>query len=149
MFAQLVMSFIATSGMGIVFNVPKKAIIKCGLVGMIGWFIYFYMISIGHSAVLSSFVSAFAISLLSHVFARMYKTPVIIFIVGGIIPLVPGGLAYNAMRNFVSNHYSLAIEFFAKVLLIAGAIAIGIILSEVFNNLYKNRIDNRKVKELD
>lgn len=149
MFAQLIMSFIATSGMGIVFNVPKKAIIKCGLVGMIGWFIYFYMITIGYSAVLSSFVSAFSISLLSHVFARMYKTPVIIFIVGGIIPLVPGGLAYNAMRNFVSNNYSLAIEFFAKVLLIAGAIAIGIILSEVCNNLYKNRINHRKVKELD
>jgi uncharacterized membrane protein YjjB (DUF3815 family) len=147
--AQLITSFLATSGFGILFNVPKNAIIKCGLVGMIGWFIYFSMVEKRIDAVPASFVSAFFISALSHVFAKKYKTPVIIFIVGGIIPLVPGGLAYDAMRNFVSNEYSIAIELAAKASLIAGAIAMGIVFSEVFNNTIKQGVSVRKSKKMN
>ena len=35
---------------------------------------------------------------MSHTMSRSYKRPVIIFIVPGIIPLVPGGAAYQATR---------------------------------------------------
>ena len=35
--------------------------------------------------------------------SRYYKRPMIIFIVAGIIPLVPGGLAYDATKNLVIN----------------------------------------------
>lgn len=73
----------------------------------------------------------------------------IIFIVGGIIPLVPGGLAYDAMRNFVSNEYSIAIELAAKASLIAGAIAMGIVFSEVFNNTIKQGVSVRKSKKMN
>ncbi|MCU9614459.1 threonine/serine exporter family protein [Caldibacillus lycopersici] len=138
MLAQLVTSFIATSGFGIIFNVPKQALIKCGFVGMVGWLIYYYLVEQTMDSVPASFIAAFFIAVISHVFARKYKTPVIIFTVGGIIPLVPGGLAYDAMRYFVLNDYNMAIQLAAKVLMIAGAIAIGIVFSEVFNQVYRN-----------
>ena len=38
------------------------------------------------------------LGLMSHTMSRRYKRPVIIFIVPGIIPLVPGGAAYQATR---------------------------------------------------
>ncbi|NCU18173.1 threonine/serine exporter family protein [Pallidibacillus pasinlerensis] len=138
MIAQLVTSFIASSGFGIIFNAPKQAILKCGFVGMLGWMIYYLLVEYAIDSVFASFVASFFIAVISYYFARKFKTPVIIFTVGGIIPLVPGGLAYNATRHFVLNDYSTAIQLAAKVLLIAGAIAMGIIFSEVFNQLIRN-----------
>lgn len=44
----------------------------------------------------------------------MYKTPITVFSVAGIIPLVPGGLAYDTMRNVVENQYDLAVQLAAK-----------------------------------
>ena len=47
-----------------------------------------------------------ALGLLSHYMARHMREPVIIFMVTGIIPLVPGGLAYDATKNLVLLHFS-------------------------------------------
>ncbi|WP_062352846.1 threonine/serine exporter family protein [Bacillus kwashiorkori] len=141
MLAQLFTSFVATSGFGVIFNVPKKALIQCGFVGMVGWAIYFYMVEQQIDSVPASFVAAFFISIISHIFAKRYKTPVIIFTVAGIIPLVPGGLAYETMRNFVVNDYNMGIQLATKVLLIAGAIAMGIVFSEVFNQIFRRSLN--------
>ena len=55
------------------------------------------------------------------------KEPVIIFMVTGIIPLVPGGLAYDATKNLVLLHFGKAINTMLEVTL-AGAIALGFII---------------------
>ncbi len=64
--------------------------------------------------------------------SRRYKRPVIIFIVPGIIPLVPGGAAYQATRSLVSNDYTSAVNTFLEVTLISGAIAFGILVSKFY-----------------
>jgi len=74
---------------------------------------------------------------LSQLLAKIYKTPIIIFSVSGIIPLVPGGLAYDAMRNIVENQYDVAVQLAAKAFMISGAIAIGLIFSEVINQVIR------------
>ena len=135
MIEQLITSFIASAAFGIIFNVPKDSVVKSGLVGMAGWFVYIVMVNDGMDSVLSSFVAAFFTGIISLSFAKYYKKPVTIFSVSGIIPLVPGGLAYDAMRNFVENNYSLAIELSVRVFLISGAIAMGLVFSEVLNQL--------------
>jgi uncharacterized membrane protein YjjB (DUF3815 family) len=55
------------------------------------------------------------------------------------IPLVPGGMAYDAMRNFVENDYNIAVILGAKATMISGAIAIGLVFSEVVNQSIRNR----------
>jgi len=147
MISQLVTSFIASSGFGIIFNVPKNAVLKCGFVGMIGWLLYFYLVEQKVDAAVASFFASFAVGIISHIFAKIYKNPVIIFIVGGIIPLVPGGLAYDAMRNLVGNENMMAVELSVRVLMIAGAIALGVVFSEVFNQLYRDLVYKLKLKK--
>lgn len=71
--------------------------------------------------------------------ARAYKTPITIFSVSGIIPLVPGGLAYEAMRHVVVNDYNMAIQLAAKAFMLSGAIAMGLVFSEVINQLTKTK----------
>lgn len=132
--AQLITSFIATSAFGIIFNAPKYSLIKCGLVGMGGWFIYYILNEVFNDAVLGTVAAALFIGVISHVLAKRYKTPVIIFSVSGMIPLVPGGLAYDAMRNFVENNYYPALQLAAKAFMISGAIAFGLVFSEVIHH---------------
>ncbi|MFB5198380.1 hypothetical protein COJ96_21035 [Bacillus sp. AFS073361] len=135
--AQAITSFIATGAFGILFNAPKESLIKCGLIGMGGWLIYFLLEDYSDNAILATLAATIFIAVLSQELAKFYKTPVIIFSVAGIIPLVPGGLAYDAMRNFVENDYYSAITLAAKVFMLAGAIAFGLVFSEVINQITK------------
>lgn len=132
-FEQLITSFIATAAFGILFNVPKKSLFKCGLVGMLGWIIYILLANNGVNIVMATLVASFFVAVISQVFAKWFRSPVIIYSVSGIIPLVPGGMAYDAMRHFVENDYNLAINLAAKATMLSGAIAMGLIFSEVVN----------------
>jgi uncharacterized membrane protein YjjB (DUF3815 family) len=134
---QLVTSFISAAAFGIIFNIPKESLLKSGFIGMIGWILYFIMTTKGMDEVPSTVIAAFVIAIISHIYAKMYKTPIIIFTVAGIIPLVPGGMAFNTMRYFVQNQYNDAINLAAKAFMISGAIAIGIIFAEVISELIR------------
>ncbi|MGI8387580.1 threonine/serine exporter family protein [Robertmurraya sp. P23] len=134
---HLLLSFLAAAAFGIIFNAPKSSLIQSGFVGMLGWIIYILFTMNGADAVNATLVASFVIAVASQVFAKLYRTPIIIFIVAGIIPLVPGGMAYDAMRNFVENDYNIALALAAKAFLISGAIAMGIVFSEVINQLIR------------
>ncbi|MGE7948839.1 threonine/serine exporter family protein [Lysinibacillus sp. NPDC093688] len=132
---QLILSFFATAGIGVIFNVPRKNLIYCGFVGVVGWMIYFILTEHGMNIVYASFFSSFVIAIVAHLYARRFKMPMIIFIIGGIIPLVPGGMAYNAMRNVVEDDYIQGLQYGFKAFLITGAIVIGLVFAEVLIQL--------------
>ncbi|GGF28207.1 membrane protein [Halobacillus andaensis] len=132
-----VASFFASAAFGMIYQAPRNTIINCGLVGMIGWVIYISLVWEEVDSVPATLIASFVIAMVSQMLARIYKTPMIIFSVPGIIPLVPGSLAYDAMRNFVQNDYSVAISIAAKAFMISGAIAFGLVFSEVLNQIIK------------
>lgn len=131
---HLITSFIASAAFGILFNAPRRMLLQCGLAGMMGWITYILLAS-PLDVVFATVAATFIVGVISQVLARLHKKPVIIFSVSGIIPLVPGGLAYDAMRHFVESEYNLAVQLAAKALLISGSIAIGLVLSEVMNQM--------------
>lgn len=131
---HLITSFIASAAFGILFNAPRRMLLHCGLAGMMGWIAY-VLLSPRLDAVFATVVATFIVGVISQTLARIYKKPVILFSVSGIIPLVPGGLAYDAMRQFVESEYNLAVQLAAKAFLISGSIAIGLVLSEVLNQM--------------
>lgn len=132
---QLFFSFLATASLCVIFNAPIKAIPYCGWVGAVGWLIYYIALESQLTEVIASFLGAFVVAVCAQMYARRLKTPMIVFIVSGIIPLVPGGLAYNTMRYFVEQNYTLGLETGIRAFLISGAIAMGIIFSEVIFQL--------------
>ncbi|TBL68620.1 threonine/serine exporter family protein [Paenibacillus thalictri] len=141
MIEQLLTSFIASGAFAILFNVPKKTLLPCGLVGMLGWLLYTLVIEVPANPILAALAASFLVTVLSQTLAKVYKTPIIVFSVSGVIPLVPGGTAYDAMRNVVQDHYDLAVQLGLKAFMISGAIAIGLVFSEVIHQvLRKSRI---------
>ncbi|MBE1555777.1 threonine/serine exporter family protein [Sporosarcina limicola] len=132
---QGVLSFLASIGFGIIFNAPRKMLFYCGFVGMMGWLVYFAFNGMTGDAVQASFLGAFTVALFAHIFAKRFRTPMIIFSVAGIIPLVPGGMAYNAMRHIVENDYLTSISYASQAFMVSGAIAMGLVFAEVIIQL--------------
>lgn len=132
---QLIFSFIFTACFGIIFNAPIKALPYCGLVGAMGWIIYYVLIQNNITEVHASFIGAFVVAIVAQIFARRFKMPMIIFNVSGIIPLVPGGIAYNTMRNIVELDYNMGIQNGMRAFMISGAIAMGLVFAEVIIQL--------------
>ena len=128
---QIGLSFIATSCFAVIFNTPVKVIPWCGIAGSLGWTIYHLLSQAGVYEVHATFIGAFIIAIVSHIYARRFRMPMIVFSVAGIIPLVPGGIAYNAMRNIVQVDYLTGMEYGMRAFLISGAIAMGLVFAEV------------------
>lgn len=129
--AQIMISFVATACFGVIFNAPTKTIPACGFVGAVGWAVYYILINGGLDEVRASFLGAFVVSLVAYFFARRFRMPMIIFSVSGIIPLVPGGIAYSTMRNVMELDYITGLENGIRAFMISGAIAMGLVFAEV------------------
>ncbi|MBE3102815.1 MAG: threonine/serine exporter family protein [Bacilli bacterium] len=141
---QGILSLIAAIAFAIIFNAPRKKLLACGVVGMSGWLIFSWFSVFSGDTVKASFAGAFVVALAAHILSKRFKMPMIIFSVPGIILLVPGGLAYNAMRNIVENDYLTAISFASRALMTSGAIAMGLVFAEVLMQLIFKYLQNKK-----
>ena len=83
--------------------------------------------------VVSSFLGAVCVGILSTNASRFLKLPATIFIYTGMVPLVPGYGMYNTMQNIVTKNYGVASKVGIETILQAGAIAMGILLASVFS----------------
>lgn len=124
LYIQMLFSFVATVSFAIITNIPKRFLFPCGVTGMIGWLIFWVSIQVNHHIGISNFLAAFFIGILSILFSRMLKTPMIIFNIPSLVPLVPGGAIYQAMRYFISENYTLFAQNLVVVLITAASIAI-------------------------
>ena len=136
---QVIGAFIAVIAVAITFGVPKKFLEYTGLVGAVGWLVYLLLKNTGCSTVVSMFFAALIVALISHSFARIMKTPVTLFLIAGILPLVPGIGMYRIVYNLITNNNSLAGFYFSETMQIAGMIALAIfIMDTIFRIFQKN-----------
>lgn len=135
---QISFSFLATAAFAIITNVPRRSLVGCGCSGAAGWLVYWITTQLGANVALASLLGALIVAAISFMFSRLLKLPVTIFNIPGMVPLVPGGLAYQAVRNLVVGNYIIAIQSLVQAVMIAGAIALGLVLSEVLNHNIKN-----------
>lgn len=126
-YIQLPAALIGTIGFSALFGAPRRYYIDCGLVGMAGWGIY--LLSASLTVVGAAFFGALAVAATSHLLARMRRCPVVVFLVCGIIPLVPGGGIFWTAYYLVSNQLRLAATTGFTALKVTIAIAGAIILT--------------------
>lgn len=127
MIMELVIAFIATVAFAVVFNVPVRYLLPGGIAGTIGWFIFRWLGGTNTAI----FFASVGIGLIAEGGARMFRVPVLIIAVPGIIPLVPGAGAYSTMLALVKGDFIGALAKGTETLFAAGAIAVGIALATV------------------
>lgn len=139
MLIQVIGAFVAVIAVAIIFGVPKKFLIYSGLVGAVGWLVYLLIRNIGGNYIVSMFFAALVVAFISHSFARIFKTPVTLFLIAGILPLVPGVGMYRIVYNLLANNNSQAAFYFSETIQIAGMIALAIfIMDTIFKTFQKN-----------
>lgn len=117
----------STVGYALIFNQPRRHLIPTGLIGAAGWILYLVAVGVGYGDAFASFLSAFLVTFLSQIAARMFKDPVMIFCIPGIMPIVPGAGMYRTMRAFVTHETALAAATGYATISMAGAIALGLL----------------------
>lgn len=140
-------SFLTAFGFTIIYNIPKEAVFPASLTGAIGWTLNFFLIEYFHIVDFIATISAsFIIAFISQMFARKLRKPVIIFTLPGIIPLVPGGAAYNMMRAFVEGNSELGFQFATNTFLTAGALALGISINSALFQIFSSHEIAKRAK---
>ena len=113
--------------------------IKSGLVGGLGWLIYVLTKSLFNSVIFSTFIASMSIALLGEYFAFIDKNPVTIYIIPGIIPLVPGFGLYNTMLSIVEKQFDKVAEHGSETLMISMAIAGALVIVLSVNSYRRQR----------
>ena len=100
-------AFFGTIGFAVMFNVPRRFYLSCGLTVAMGWMVYCLAVQ-GTSAAVASFFGALVVVLISRILTVRLKCPITIFMISGIFPLVPGAGVYFTAYYLVTNQMALA-----------------------------------------
>ncbi len=123
---QSLFGFVATAGFAILFNVPRRALLVCGLIGTAGHLVRFMLRRAGVSNELATFCGALLVGLVGYWQAWRIRVPRLIFTVTGIISMVPGIPAYEVIFYFNKGAILDGLQSAVRAALIAGAIAAGL-----------------------
>ena len=127
MTGQILAATIGTVAFSVLYSVPRAYYPYCGFIGGAGWLVYCLLIP-RSSPPEATFFAAILVVLLSRLSAVWERCPVTIFLISGIIPLVPGGGVYWTAYYIVTNQMELAAQTGFMALKVAVAIVLGIVL---------------------
>ena len=136
--------YVATLGFAVLINVSPKYLNDGGTVGVAGYLVYLAYYTYIGGYVGGNVLGAFAIGIFGMIAARIKKAPVIIFNIPALVPLVPGGQAYQVMKNIAMNKPRVAFGFLMQVLMIAGSLAMGFLLAELVIQLFNYSMRSMK-----
>ena len=136
---HVISAFFATIFFSIIFNVQKKHLFACGIMGAVGWGIYILGVLLGYSGVLFTFLGAYFVAQGSYFLAKYKCAPVTVFLIPGIIPLVPGIGLYRTMYALLFSEHSKALEYALTTFQLSGVIAGAIIMAALLPLLFRPR----------
>jgi len=85
------------------------------------------------------FFATLAVALMSHSYARILKTPVTLFLITGILPLVPGVGMYQTVYYLITNDEKLSRYYFNQTMQIAGMIALAIFIVDTIFRIFQKK----------
>lgn len=145
MFLEIVGSFLAVVAFCFILNTPRRHILFAGLTGAAGWTLYLVLGNRGLDTGTATFFSGCLISLCSQILARFLKTPVTIFVIPGILPLVPGAGMYHIVDSMLRQDGQTS-WYVTQTLVVSGMIALSIIvIDSLFRLFFKNQKGNTYV----
>lgn len=123
---KLISSFVGTLGFAIFMHAPKKAWLPASAIGGVAYALYWVLIQLGVSAVLSIFIAALLGSVLGQYCARKMHMIASIFVLLSMIPLVPGLGLYRCMHFLAQEMYSAGADAGVRAMVDIVMIALGL-----------------------
>lgn len=109
------------------FGVRSRKLWFSLLGGVLNWGLYLLaMKKMGLPATMAYALGAAAGTLYAEILARIVKTPVTVFVITSVIPMVPGGALYYTMLGLLQGDKATFVDRGLYTLSAAGAMALGI-----------------------
>ena len=127
-----------------------RVILAASLGGALGWMGYLLVAPIT-GVVGQNLVAAVIVALFSEIASRVLKTPSTLFLIVGILPMVPGGGIYYTMEYCIQGNNEMFISKGLETFAVAGAIAIGVSLGSAIFRFYtynKNLRDKKRLNKV-
>ena len=134
------MTFLASLGFGIIFDLKGLKLLAAALNGMLGGIIYNLLLT-SQGEMMALFIASFSILAFAAIMARILRCPTTILLISALVPLVPGGLMYETVLALIDNDMMLALSFALRTIYDVIAIVIGIVFASglelLISRLYK------------
>lgn len=114
-------------GFCLIYNLRGLVIPVSAFGGAVGW-LFFSLFSFTSNDIVQYFIATMAISIYSEIMARLFRTPVTVFLIVSLLPLVPGSGIYYTMEHCINGNLDMFLKEGTHTLFIAGALAIGILV---------------------
>lgn len=136
MIIQIASAFAVVAVFALLLEIPKRFVLYSAAVGAVGWWGYMTIMNSGGRTLKAAFLSSLLVALLSHILARIKKAPVTVFVVAGILPVVPGASIYRCVYHLIQDELALSTHYLIETLQVAGAIAMAIFIMDSLFRLY-------------
>ncbi|MCM1308981.1 MAG: threonine/serine exporter family protein [Butyrivibrio sp.] len=148
MIVKIAAAAVATVAFALLFRTPSKYYIHCGIIGGLGWALYYTLSTYTFfSPTEATFFAMLFVSLVSRFCAVWEKCPVTVFLISGLLPLVPGAGIYWTAYYLVTGQISTAKDSGFEALKITVAIVLGIVMVfELPQKLFRGRKGRRYAK---
>lgn len=145
MLVHFLAAAVGTVAFALIFGVPPRYYALCALIGGLGFLTVDVLEALGLSATEATLFAAALVTLGSRICAVWRRCPVTVFLISGIIPLVPGAGVYWTAYYLVMGDTSEALTRGFAAFRAAVAIVLGIVLIlEIPNRVFHLRLKNRE-----
>jgi uncharacterized membrane protein YjjB (DUF3815 family) len=94
---------VAALGFAVLFNVPRRTLVGCALGGALGYAVRTLLVQFGVVGIeAATLLGATVVGFVGVKFGHYWRVPAPVFIVAGVIPLVPGYLAFRTMIDLLT-----------------------------------------------
>lgn len=145
---QVVAAGIATCMYAMAAQVPRRSLAYAGLVGAGGWAIFLALGNAGMSLIPATAVAAILIGAAGTILARTQRTHAFLYVVPGIMPLVPGLTIYQGMLYLFTGSNQ-AVGTLLHALALGLTIAAGVTLGEMIIRPLRPRPDSTEPDPAD
>ncbi len=136
-FIHLLAAAVGTVAFALIFDVPARYYPLCAVIGGVGFFLVELLMKLGLSQTEATFIATMIVTLSSRVCAVWQRCPVTVFLISGIIPLVPGAGVYWTAYYLIMNDTDQALTRGFTAVRVAVAIVLGIVLMlEIPNRVF-------------
>lgn len=147
LFLEFIFAFLGTLGFTIIFNVPLRHMPVASLIGGLGWITYHIAVDTGTTIPIACFLGACIVGIGSDLASRICKEAATIFVIPGVLPLVPGAGTYYTMLAIVEGNLDNAAETGIQTLAMAGSIALGLLVIGTVIQIFRSASSNIRKKE--
>lgn len=135
---QILAGIVGSIGFATFFNLKKDKLPYTIIGSGMCWTIYLICFHYSENAFLSSVMASVFSTAAAEVLARWRKAPATLFLLIHVIPLVPGGSLYYAMRSFVLKDQAAFSTHALNTLYVSAGIAVGILIVTSIINVLRS-----------